>query len=276
MLEFYDYVRSNAATIQSEDDLWKSARELDQQGNRSLMAFMLGRKDLSQLFSKVHKAENAANLFARQAMTRLDILQHAAANATCVCEHPRRWFNAAEQVVNLNEFHNMEVQLAVLGALVYGREKKRNIFIIGLTNRAKSFVMKPLSVIYQSFVPPDSGSHQLADLRGTELVWLNDFTWDPSFLAWSKFKTFMEGSPVRVAVPKTQGSNYTFETDSPVLGTSPTIIAHKISSETQQMNSRVTYFTFYHFFDPDTCPKLKECQKCCAQWYLQALPYLEY
>ena len=55
-----------------------------------------------------------------------------------------------------------------------GRGKKRTIFIIGNTNRAKSFVFKPLQLLYAVFRPPESGSHQLADIEGSEAVWLND------------------------------------------------------------------------------------------------------
>ena len=53
---------------------------------------------------------------------------------------------------------------------------------------------------------PDSGSHQLADLKGSEVLWLNDFEWDKSFIPWPKFKNFLEGSSLKVAVPKTSTS----------------------------------------------------------------------
>ena len=40
VLEFFDYIRENRATINSEDDLWKNARELDSEGQRDLLEFM--------------------------------------------------------------------------------------------------------------------------------------------------------------------------------------------------------------------------------------------
>ena len=144
--------------------------------------------------------------------------------------------------------------------------------IIGESNRAKSFVLKALSCIFKTYVPPDSGTHQLADLKGSEILWLNEWEYDPSFMPWRKMKDFLEGSHVKVAVPKTSGKNYTFTGDAPVFATSPDKIRHHKDSETVQMDNRVRYFTFTHFFDPDHCPDIQPCAHCCARWYLVVAP----
>lgn len=173
-------------TIKTEDELLKAARSQDAAGDRSLMGFMLSRRDLVQLIAKVHRVEDASRVTLRSNQTRIEILTDAAHNQPCTCKPDLNWSMAADQVLQFNGFNRCEVQVAVLNSLILGRGKKRNIFIIGDTNRAKSFLLKPLSLIFQSFVPPDSGSHQLADIKGSELIWLNDWTYDPLFIPWNK------------------------------------------------------------------------------------------
>ena len=185
----------------------------------------------------------------------------------CTCPEWGRWRQAADEVLHYNGYEQEELQVAVLEALELGRAKQRNVVIVGSTNRAKSFCLKPLTLVYRTFKPPDTGSHQLADLKGSEVIWLNEFEYDPTFLSWRKLKDFLEGEPLKVAVPKTQGSNYTFEGDAPVFGTAPGPIEHpRLKNETDQMMSRMRYFVFEHFFDPGSCPEIKPCASCFALW----------
>jgi hypothetical protein len=268
VLEFYDFLRSEETRINSEDDLWAIARERDTAGNRTWLEFLLQRRDLPQLLQRVQKAGAAPMSSQRQRLSRLDILSNAQADGTCACIVPGQWLTAAGQVLSLNGFAQNEVQLAVMDALDRGRAKKRNIFIYGDTSRAKSFLLKPLELIYKAYTVPDSGSHQLADLAGSEIIWLNDFTFDPTWLPWNKLKCFLEGDSLKVAVPKTTGSNYIFSADSPVFGAGPAPIAHASRKETQQMDSRWMYFEFHHYFNPATSPEIKPCAYCCATWLL--------
>ena len=104
-------------------------------------------------------------------------------------------------------------------------------------------------------------SHQLADIEGSDAVWLSDYQYEAgSFLQWNKLKDFFEGESMKVAVPKHQGKNYLFTLDSPVFGTAPCPVRHPSKqAETDQMHSRIQYFIFSHYFDPSTCPDIKPC-----------------
>jgi hypothetical protein len=233
------------------------------------LKFLLSRKDLPALLARVTQANTSREVSLRNQSSRLDIVRQCNQQWPCTCVAPGRWQSSAEEVCGLNGYSRCEIQAAVLEALTLGRAKGRNIFIVGDTSRAKSFTLKPLTLIYKAFSPPDSGSHQLADLLGSELVWLNDFEYNPSFMTWPKMKDFLEGSPLKVAVPKTVGSNYMFTADAPVFGTAPQRIKHPTAAkETEQMNSRIQYFDFTHWFDPKSCPEIKPCAKCCASWLL--------
>jgi len=271
VLDFYDFVREHKENIRGEDDLWALARQREDNGDRRLMQFLLARRDLPQLLERVAKADAAPANVLRSRQTRVQILEGVAANGQCTCSTPGRWAQAAAEVVFLNEYMAQELEVAILEALELGRAKLRTIMIVGATNRAKSFCLKPLSLVFRAYTTPDTGTHQLADLQGSEILWLNEFEFDPTFMPWRKLKDFLEGEHVKVAVPKTQGKNYMFKGDAPVFCTGPGPVEHPtLAHETKQMNSRIRYFVFEHFFDPATCPEIKPCACCFARWLLAA------
>ena len=271
VLDFYDVLKENRETVKDEEDLWNLARAKQEAGDRRLMQFLLSRRDLPQLLERVAKAEGAPENARRAQLSRVEILEDTVARGTCACPVPGRWKAAANEVVANNGYTEQELETAILEALDLGRGKQRNIFVVGPTNRAKSFCLKPLALVYRAYVSPDTGTHQLADLRGAEVLWLNDFEYDAQFIPWRKLKDFLEGEPLKVAVPKTQGTNYMFESNAPVFGTAPGPIEHPTQQrETVQMDSRMRYFLFEHFFDPATSPDIKPCAVCFAEWLLAA------
>ena len=269
--EFSDFVRSLPSHARDEDELWALAETQKAAGDRRLYTFMMGRKDVSQILDRIEKAEAAPLKVKRKAKSRVEILEQVVSDGRCSCSVEDQWLKSADEVVAYNGYQNRELQTAILDALERGRAKQRNIVIVGETNRAKSFCLKPLALVFHAFAPPDSGSHQLADLRGSEVIWLNEFEFDAAFLSWRKLKDFLEGEPLKVAVPKTQGANYVFGADVPVFGTAPGPVEHpKLQHETEQMQSRIRYFVFTHFFDPASCPDIKPCAVCFCKWVLAA------
>ena len=71
-------------------------------------------------------------------------------------------------------------QREIIGTLSAGRMNMRNLCILGLRNIAKSFLLKPLCIIFRTYVRPDGGLYQLESLQGKELMFLNDFEYDES------------------------------------------------------------------------------------------------
>ena len=66
-------------------------------------------------------------------------------------------------------------QREVVGTLVAGRLKMRNVRLVGGPNIAKSYLFDPFALIYRTYTIPDGGAYQLEELLGKELVFLNDF-----------------------------------------------------------------------------------------------------
>ena len=108
--------------------------------------------------------------------------------------------------------------ISIADALAYGSAKKHNVFLLGPTNAGKSFLIKPLTLLFRTYSIPDSGSYQLEMILDKEVIYLNDFTWDERWLKWQFLKTFLEGDAIQVGLPKNRGGNVVFKRDSPVIG----------------------------------------------------------
>ena len=267
VLDLDDLLRQHAF-LKTEDDLLRYTSTGAGKDDRALRKFVLSRKDLGELIERSRRLAGAEAAAARRQMTRVQILA-AAAEGTCTCETPGRWAAAADDVVQRNGYVDREVQRAIFHALNLGRAKQRNLVLVGETNRAKSFLIEPVELVYLCFTPPDTGSHQLADIAGSEVLFFNDFEWDSSLMPWCTAKNLFEGKDVKIAVPKVEkgAKNYMFKYDAPILCTAPGPIEHpRKPKETSQMDSRVRYMVLTHFFDPATCPEIKPCKKCWAQW----------
>ena len=152
------------------------------------------------------------------------------------------------------------------------------MFHIGPTNTAKSFLAKPLAVIYRAYRQPDKGSYPLELLPEAEIVLLNDFTWDEAFMSWSYMKNFMEGGSIPIAKPKNRGKDEVCEKDSPVVGTAPAPIQLLVrdrsrsvvhQDETLQMNSRIQYLYMNVAIPAHAVIRARPCPCCGAHLYLE-------
>ena len=110
-------------------------------------------------------------------MTRLQILEECAREAVCSCTSPSLCYTLMKDILDKNGLEG-EFQKEVCDILEAGRHKQRNLCILGSTNMAKTFLLKPLALIYKTYTRPDGGSYQLEALLASEVVCLNDFEFD--------------------------------------------------------------------------------------------------
>ena len=82
-------------------------------------------------------------------MSRIDLLKKAY-NDKCVCKG--EWLKCAKQI--LHKYIRSIFADAVVKLLAMSRRKGRNIYITGLANCGKTFILDPLRAIYKTFVSP--------------------------------------------------------------------------------------------------------------------------
>ena len=82
--------------------------------------------------------------------TRLELVREAASNReNCICEQPGLWLVLAIDVLSKNGIDHMEFSDAVYDLLDGGIQKHKNIILVGERNCAKTFLLEPLSKIFE-------------------------------------------------------------------------------------------------------------------------------
>ena len=72
----------------------------------------------------------------------------------------------------------------VCDLLIKWRRKYQNIMITGNANCGKTFLLNPLTLIFNTFCNPASGSFAWVGVQNAECILLNDFRWSPQFIPW--------------------------------------------------------------------------------------------
>ena len=279
-LAFYDLCVKHV--VKTDEELWAKATELNEQGDRAMLAYLLEHDGEGQL-AKVVKATSAAERVRRKTLTREALLEEFVAKEKCTCKSPGHCFTLMKQLLVKNGLDG-RFQAEVLGALRAGRQKMRNVCLVGDANCGKSFLLKGLCEVFYTYVRPDGGTHQLEDLLDKEVVFLNDFEFDcktKDWMTWQYFKNFLEGGKVTVSRPKNKGGNLPFKADSPVFLTAPREVTlfrygQEVKKETCQMQKRVNYLGLtYEVPDEEREEVAQVCGHCSARVYLEGQDHLD-
>ena len=272
-LTFLDVCRENE--VKTETAAWALAEQLEGKGDRGLMAYLL-ENDASASMAKVVRATTAKETARRASLTRMEILREAFEQGTCRCNPPGECYVLMKKTLAKNGLEG-KFQQQVVSTLKAGRKKMRNLCLIGGPNTMKSYLYKPLSLIYNTYSRPDCGSYQLEELMGKELIFLNDLEYDEDakkWCSWQYFKRFLEGEKLTVSIPKNRGGNQDFKSDAPVFITAPQEIAlyrgkKRDDYETSQMAARVKYEYLSHPVPEAERKETDPCAHCGARCYLE-------
>ena len=264
----YDIIVDNK--IHDDDALCLLAWQQKQEGKKDLQKMVLSRteKTRCELIKTAWKMENAHKVAERRSKSRLELLQ-IAAQGSCAEKCDGNWLTMAFETLHNNNLDVHDFCTAVKTLLIEGRGKGRNIYIHGNANCGKSFLLKPLSLVYNTFVSPASGTFAWVGAEKCEVVFLNDFRWSEKIIPWSDLLNLLEGAPIHIPAPKTHfAEDPLWIADTPIFATSSAPI-RKISTgilheaETEMMNSR---WKLYHFkYQISHCVDTPACGRCFAQ-----------
>lgn len=158
-------VRENG--IKTIKSLFRLARAQAREGKTDLRGYLYRHPNqtyLGQLISTVVGIEVSEEDSIRENLSRLEILnqakqqqcaQHPVTRAPC----DGLWLQSALEVLEKNRIPRRRFARIILNSLFYGRCKGRNVMICGETNCAKSFMLMPLTKIFQCFMTPSPGSY---------------------------------------------------------------------------------------------------------------------
>ena len=273
--------------IHSYTELLAISHEREEAGEPDLSDFIWKRTE-PWLHGVVKKAWEKVGAHAEvQAMKnhdRLDLLIKAKTEGECVCEGV--WLRLAKEVLALNDIDEANFANAIKENLVKGRGKFRNILLIGKTNRAKTFVLKPLRLIYNRFLFENPACHKYGwgGCAGKSVFLLQDFRWNLELIKWSDFLLMLdEDETVKLPTPRNhEKEDIVLKDQVAIFATSVGEIKQKIPtyardedkerimSENRMMKSRWKVFEFTHEFKEEEQVKCQPCPYCFARLILQS------
>ena len=113
---------------------------------------------MDELLEQTWRMKAASKIIQRKNLSQMDIIREASAgNCTEGCEG--QWLQCAKEVLINNKIHLVAYATAIKQLLECGREKYRNLLLVGPTNCGKTFVLKPLDLLFNTFSNPASDKH---------------------------------------------------------------------------------------------------------------------
>lgn len=245
------------------------------EGKQDLMQFLLGRtrKAVCELIDSTWEIKYAGQRIERASKTRHEILVEARRGA-CFPGCRGEWLSAAQEILVNNGIERHTFAQSIQEALVQGRGKYRNIMITGPANCGKTFILKPLTVIFDCFCNPATGSFAWIGVENKECIFLNDFRWSAQMIPWHDLLLMLEGEIVHLPAPKTHYSkDLQLSKDTPIFCTTkrPLVFVKNgviDDRESEMMAVRWKIFNFSSQIPEHKQRSMTPCGRCFAAFIL--------
>jgi len=151
------------------------------------------------------------------------------------------WFTSALEVLHFNDIDPNMFARYLRELISHGRGKFRNIMIVGRSNCAKTFILKPLECLFgdRVFDNPSNDKYAWVGAEKADVILLQDFRYSPQLIAWKDLLLLCEGETVKLPAPKNHFvSDVVIDSDVPIFATSKSRIATMVCI-TQPMSERM-------------------------------------
>jgi len=273
--------------IKSEDALYLLSREYLEAEQPELANFLINHSgDVSRLIKTSWLIQDSKEVEERERKTRLEQLEgFLEAEHAVDAEHGFRcdgkWLTCAMQILERNNIDVKLWQEKFQNCLRYGRNKMNNIFLLGVRNCGKTFLLRPLNLIYKTFCNPASGSFNWIGAQNSEVILLNDFRYPAidkgadRVISWQDLLNLLDKDKLTIAAPKNHyAADIEWSKRQPIFGNGPFKIKYvrygeENSVETEMMDARVYYFQLRHPIPDDELDNtLIPCSRCFANLIL--------
>ena len=272
-LDVSDFIVKHA--IHNQTELFAHAETRKQEGEVDLATFLFTRseKSLSELIAKTWLLKTASKEMQKSTVTRIAMIEKCA-QENCVDGCKGNWFESALQVLQYNNISSANFAKSLYDLLEKGRGKHRNMMLIGPSNCAKTFMFKPLKLIFENsvFENPSNDKYAWIGAEKARLILLQDFRYSKEVIAWHDLLLLLEGETVKLPAPKNHfNSDIVIDTDVPIFATSKCEIVYKgpfnttDERETDMMANRWNVYKFKHVFQQHHQREIKPCRCCFAK-----------
>ena len=248
----------------------------EREGKRCLVEFIAnrGHKAVDEALSLAKEFSQAEARFLRSKKTRIQLLEECK-DGECVEGCEGKWFLAADEVLRNQGIMPSAFCNAVYAALSKGRGKYRNVYLYGRSNCGKTFMLSPLKAIYKTFCNPATGSFAWIGAEEAEVIFLNDFRWHPTIIAWPDLLQALEGDIIHLPVPKNFCQrDVELNSDTPFFATAdaPLVLIKGGTldrTNTEMMDSRWCFFQFWNTIPQSQQREITPCGQCFARFILE-------
>ena len=263
--------------IRDQTSLLAIANNQREEGKKDLACFVLSRsfKSLDELIKQTWRMQEASAVLTRRKASRMQLIREAA-SGNCVDNCDGLWLRCGEDVLVNNKVHPILFAAAIRDLLTLGRGKYRNVMIVGATNCGKTFLLRPLELLYNTFSNPAADKYAWVGAAKAEIIWLNDFRWTRELIEWKSLLLLLEGDRVNLPAPKYHfATDVCIDSDVPIFATSKDVIKYRGSynaedkSEDDMMASRWKVFRFTRSIPESEQKKIIPCPHCFAKLVLQ-------
>lgn len=135
----------------------------------------------------------------------------------------------------------------------------------------RTFMLRPLTKIFESFTNPSSGTYAFVGIQHKEIALLNDLRYNPTMLPWQDFLNLLEGMEVHIPTPKTHyAEDIELVSDIPFFATSigPIRFTGRSvdpSGEDAMMETRWREFKFTYSIPKEEQKTISPCPRCFAE-----------
>ena len=192
---------------------------------------------------------NAQQKLESSKKTRLEILQEVK-EGECVTGCEGKWYSCACEVLKQNGICKETFTSSIKDLLKKGGSKFRNVMICGPANSAKTFLLNPLTSVYNTFCNPACSSFAWVGAEDAECIFLNDFRWSQTIIQWHDFPLMLEGQMVHLPAPKTHyAKDIVFDKDSPIFctGKQPIIYIKNGMIDQMETDMMAVRWKIFHF-----------------------------
>ena len=113
---------------------------------------------------------------------------------------------------------------AIVDLLIHGRSKGRNILLLGRGNCGKSFLLRPLEVVFRALSNPAGNSFAFGDILEKDIILLDDFRYTAKGIRWADLLLLLDGATVHFSLPRT---HYAKDVELPPSNTIPVFATGK-------------------------------------------------
>lgn len=261
--------------ISTKTELYAHASRRKKDGECDLAMFVYSKSDkvLAELICKAWQMHRAEAELSEDSKSRMDRMQEAL-DGDCQVQGCT-WLQLALEVLNLNAICPKQFGDTIFKAIKFGRNKFNNIMIIGRSNTAKTFLLKPLKSIFEGrlFENPTKDKFGWNGIDKCQVVMLQDFRYTKEVISWSDFLLMLEGETVKLPAPKNHRADdihLVSDNSLPIFATGPGKIEYSRFSpdfevETDMMDSRWVYIKLEHVFKKKDQKEVSPCGHCFAK-----------